>query len=371
MPRAPAWKARPFRAGFGVASSAQTGAEQGDIDHEARSARHRGAGRVGRARACPRHARPAGRDRGVEARRRLRSRRQVRQILQRGRLCRRREVQEGHRRRVPRLRAPERGAEGAGAQALRPRRAFADRRRRVQSAGGAREGRGRVPEPALRDHRCRGREAERPLDHLQGARGLLSGRHARRDGFEDRQGRLRRRHGHSADPQVRLRLRARRQGGEEGRAGVPEHDRHHRRRLERPGQGRRAREEPDRSRRRRRLPCRRRHRHRRAARGRRRRQARHRGRFESEHAPPGEGADLDGEARRRRDPYRLRAGARPELGRPPHPRFERGRRRLGGRRAQQGAVTPEMRSAIETAAADIKDGKVQVHDYMADGKCPS
>ena len=33
-------------------------------------------------------------------------------------------------------------------------------------------------------------------------------------------------------------------------------------------------------------------------------------------------------------------------------------------------VTPEMRSAIETAAADIKDGKVQVHDYMADGKCP-
>ncbi len=29
-----------------------------------------------------------------------------------------------------------------------------------------------------------------------------------------------------------------------------------------------------------------------------------------------------------------------------------------------------MRSAIETAAADIKDGKIQVHDYMADGKCP-
>jgi basic membrane protein A len=33
-------------------------------------------------------------------------------------------------------------------------------------------------------------------------------------------------------------------------------------------------------------------------------------------------------------------------------------------------ITAEMRSAIETAAADIKDGKVQVHDYMADGKCP-
>ncbi|MFL5317967.1 MAG: BMP family protein [Microvirga sp.] len=33
-------------------------------------------------------------------------------------------------------------------------------------------------------------------------------------------------------------------------------------------------------------------------------------------------------------------------------------------------ITAEMRSAVETAAADIKDGKVQVHDYMADGKCP-
>jgi basic membrane protein A and related proteins len=34
-------------------------------------------------------------------------------------------------------------------------------------------------------------------------------------------------------------------------------------------------------------------------------------------------------------------------------------------------ITPEMRSAVETAAADIKDGKIQVHDYMADGKCPA
>ena len=58
---------------------------------------------------------------------------------------------------------------------------LADRRRRLQPAGGAREGRDRVPEPALRDHRRGGRQAERPLDHLQGARGLLSGRPARRD----------------------------------------------------------------------------------------------------------------------------------------------------------------------------------------------
>jgi basic membrane protein A len=33
-------------------------------------------------------------------------------------------------------------------------------------------------------------------------------------------------------------------------------------------------------------------------------------------------------------------------------------------------ITPQMRSAVETASADIKSGKVQVHDYMADGKCP-
>jgi basic membrane protein A and related proteins len=32
-------------------------------------------------------------------------------------------------------------------------------------------------------------------------------------------------------------------------------------------------------------------------------------------------------------------------------------------------ITAEMRNAVETAAADIKDGKIQVHDYMADGKC--
>jgi basic membrane protein A and related proteins len=33
-------------------------------------------------------------------------------------------------------------------------------------------------------------------------------------------------------------------------------------------------------------------------------------------------------------------------------------------------ITPEMRTAVETAAADIKSGKVKVHDYMADNRCP-
>ena len=50
--------------------------------------------------------------------------------------------------------------------------------------------------------------AERAVDRLQGAGGLVPRRPAGREGLEDRQGRLRRRHGHPADPQVRLRLRA-------------------------------------------------------------------------------------------------------------------------------------------------------------------
>ena len=54
-----------------------------------------------------------------------------------------------------------------------------------------------------------------------------------RPGLQDRQGRLRRRHGHPAHPQVRLRLRPGREIRQEGRRGVPEHDRHHGRGLER------------------------------------------------------------------------------------------------------------------------------------------
>ena len=115
------------------------------------------------------------------------------------------------------------------------------------------DGRAGVPRHQVRDHRRGRRPAERALGRLQGAGRLLPRRRARGDGVEDRQGRLRRRHGHPADPQVRLRLRPGRQGGEPRRRGVPEHDRHHRRGLERPGQGRRARQEPDRPGRRRRL----------------------------------------------------------------------------------------------------------------------
>jgi len=36
----------------------------------------------------------------------------------------------------------------------------------------------------------------------------------------------------------------------------------------------------------------------------------------------------------------------------------------------KGLITPEMKAAVDKAAADIKAGTVQVHDYMADSACP-
>jgi basic membrane protein A len=33
-------------------------------------------------------------------------------------------------------------------------------------------------------------------------------------------------------------------------------------------------------------------------------------------------------------------------------------------------ITPEMKSAVDKAAADIKSGAIKVHDYMSDSKCP-
>ena len=34
-------------------------------------------------------------------------------------------------------------------------------------------------------------------------------------------------------------------------------------------------------------------------------------------------------------------------------------------------ITPEMKAAVDKATDDIKSGKVQVHDYMADKSCPA
>ncbi len=128
----------------------------------------------------------------------------------------------------------------------------------------ARADRQGIPGHQVRDHRFGGRGAQRAVGRVQGARGLLPGRHGRGHGVQDRQGRLRRRHGHPADPQLRPRLRAGRQVRQSRCRGVRQHDRHDAGRLERSGQGRRARPEPVRPRRRRGLRRRGRHRPRRA-----------------------------------------------------------------------------------------------------------
>ena len=146
-----------------------------------------------------------------QARGHLRPRRQVRQILQRGRLQRRHQVQEGHRRRFPRPRNPERRAARAGPAQIRQGRILADHDRRLRLGDGARQGRRRISRDQVRHHRQRRRQAQRAVDCVQGARGLVPRRRDRRQDLEDRQGRLRRRHGHSADLEVRMRLRAGRQ----------------------------------------------------------------------------------------------------------------------------------------------------------------
>jgi basic membrane protein A len=33
-------------------------------------------------------------------------------------------------------------------------------------------------------------------------------------------------------------------------------------------------------------------------------------------------------------------------------------------------ITPEMKTAVEAAKADIISGKIKVHDYTTDNKCP-
>ena len=121
---------------------------------------------------------------------------------------------EGNRNRVPRFRDPERFAARAGAPQLRPGRPQPDRRRSA-SAGSLRskEVATEFPGHPVRHHRLGRRPAERPLDRLQGGRRLLPRRHPRGDGVEARQGRLRRRHGYPADPQIRLRLCAGREVG--------------------------------------------------------------------------------------------------------------------------------------------------------------
>ena len=136
------------------------------------------------------------------------------------------------------------------------------------------------PQDRLQHHRRRGRPAERPVDRVQGAGRLIRRRRDRGEDDQDRQGRLRRRHGHSADLEIRMRICAGRQiRVRRQRRSVRQHDRHDARGVERSGQGRRTRQVADRPGSRHRLRRRGRDRAGRAEGGGRRRQVRHRRRF--------------------------------------------------------------------------------------------
>ena len=212
---------------------------------------------------------------------------------------RRREVQGRDRHRLSRVRDHQREPARPGAA---PHGAAGRHRdgRGLRLLDSARDDRGRVPGQEVRDHRFGGRQAQRPVGGVQGARGQLPGRHGGGPGLQDRQGRLRRRHGHPADPQFRLRLRAGRQAREPGCRGDRELHRHHAGGLERPGARRRARHRPVRPGRRRGLRRGRRHRPRRAAGRGRQGQAVDRRRQQPEPPAPRQRADLDAEAGRRR-----------------------------------------------------------------------
>ena len=136
---------------------------------------------------------------------------------------------------------------------LARRGGFGRRRGRLQQPLGGRDRRQGVPERQVHADRQRRRPAQRAVDRLPRARGLVPRRHGGSPRLEDRQGRLRRRHGHPADPQVLQGLRGRcevRQGIDRS---VHEHDRHDAGRVQRPDARRRTRARPVRPRRRRRL----------------------------------------------------------------------------------------------------------------------
>ena len=84
----------------------------------------------------------------------------------------------------------------------------------------------------LRHHRWSEPAAERRIAHFQRARRLLSCRHDCRHDVENRDDRFSRRYGYSTDPQIRSRIRRRREGSQSEDPRHPELHRRDRFRLE-------------------------------------------------------------------------------------------------------------------------------------------
>ena len=84
---------------------------------------------------------------------------------------------------------------------------------------------------------------------------------------------------------------------------------------------------------------------------------------------PGTGADLDGEARRRRRLQRLQDAQERQVDRRHRRCWASPRTASAGRstRTTRPLITPEMKAAVDEAKADrSSSGAIQVHDYMAD-----
>ncbi len=93
--------------------------------------------------------------------------------------------------------------------------------------------------------------------------------------------------------------------------------------------------------------------------------------FEPGQSVPRQGADLDAEARRRRNLQFLQGGQGGNLeARHPGVRPQEQRRRLRRGPVEQVDPAAEAKKAAEDAKAEIVSGKITVHDYMSDNKCP-
>ena len=171
--------------------------------HQGRGNRHET--HSSRRRVCRGLCRRAGARR--RARRRLRPRRQVRQVLQRGGLQRRREVQGRDRHRLSRVRDRRTTPSASRRSATSPRDGYNP----IVAIGFAQAAALETVATEFPDTKFAIVDMVVDLPNVQSIVfkeqegsylvGMLAAH-----GLEDRQGRLRRRHGHPADPQVRLRL---------------------------------------------------------------------------------------------------------------------------------------------------------------------
>ncbi|KMS64552.1 hypothetical protein BVRB_019120, partial [Beta vulgaris subsp. vulgaris] len=282
----------------------------------------------------------------------------------------RRALQERGEHRRRRVRAQQRDPVRAGAAPLRPARPGSDHRRRLR-AGVALD---KVAREFPNIH-FTVIDSVVDLPNVQSVvfkeqEGLVPRRRAGRDGLEERQDRLRGRHGHTAGAPLPVRLRAGHQVRQSQCRAHNQHDGDDARRVERSRSRRGAGQGAVRPRGRRRL-CRRRHdRTRRTPGDQGSRQARIGVDSNQNHLHPG---NMLTSMLKRVDlaAYDSFKAAR-------NKEWKGGIQVLGLKEGgvdwaldkdNEKLVTPEMKAKVEAAKADIMSGKIVVHDYMSNNSC--